>query len=233
MIFGGYSRPFLGLTVCGDRFLVAEDGDGLVAAVIDGLGHGPESSVAAERAAEVIHGHLHMSPEAMVLRCHDELKATRGAAIGVLRIEADGRGEFCGIGNVEVQSLAGRAPSVFCLAGIVGHNLRHAKSMPFHMGEGDVYCVLSDGVSSRGDLRSCLPGAPQEVARRIVDQWGRAHDDATALVLGYRAGELLASRAETSPAAPASRTTLHDRRLPPPRAARPAARRGPGSQPGE
>jgi hypothetical protein len=198
MRYGGFSRPFRGLTVCGDRFFAVETEGAVVAAVIDGLGHGYESSEAAERAVEVIRDHLHLSPEAMVLRCHEALRATRGAAVGVLKIEPSGSGIFCGVGNIEVQSLVGRAPSVFCLAGIVGHNLRQARSMPFQMDAGDVYCVLSDGVSARGDgKKGCLPGPPDEVARKIVETWGRAHDDATALVLGYRADALLAGAAGT------------------------------------
>jgi hypothetical protein len=153
--------------------------------VIDGLGHGHESAVAAVRAVEVIRESLDLNVSAIVMRCHKELKPTRGAAVGVLKVGADGKGEFCGIGNVEVQALVGRPPSVFCLAGIVGHNLRVARPMPIQMEKGDIYCLMSDGVSTRGNLKSCLPGRPEMVARRIVEQWGRAHDDATALIIGY------------------------------------------------
>lgn len=192
---GGYSRPFKGLTICGDSFVLEHRDGSLLAAVIDGLGHGYESSVAAERAAEVIRELSDLSVEAILRRCHQELRVTRGAAVGVLKIEASGEGEFCGIGNIEVQSLKGSAPSVFCLAGIVGHNLRTFKVMPFRMKTGDIYCVMSDGVSTRGNLKSCLPGAPEAVARRIVEQWGRAHDDATAVVLGYGEESLLAELA--------------------------------------
>ena len=188
---GGYSRPFKGLTVCGDSFVLEHRDGALLAAVIDGLGHGYESSVAAERAVEVIREFAELSVEAILRRCHQELKVTRGAAVGVLKIEASGEGEFCGIGNIEVQALNGAAPSVFCLAGIVGHNLRNFKVMPFRMKTGDIYCVMSDGVSTRGNLKSCLPGPPDTVARRIVEQWGRTHDDATAVVLGFGEATLL------------------------------------------
>lgn len=188
---GGFSRPFQGLTVCGDSFVIVENNGTFLAAVIDGLGHGFESWVAAEKAAEVIREHADLAVEPILMRCHKELRATRGAAVGILRIESSGEGEFCGIGNIEVQALAGRAPSVFCIAGIVGHNLRTSRVMPFRMRPGDIYCVLSDGVSTRGDFQVCLPGAPVDVARRIVEQFGRAHDDATALVLGFEADSLL------------------------------------------
>jgi hypothetical protein len=189
--FGGYSRPFAGLSVCGDGFTVEQAGGAHLFAVIDGLGHGHESSVAAERALTVIREVAELPVFEILMRCHAELRVTRGAAIGLLRVEPDGRGEFCGIGNIEVQALAGKAPSVFCLAGIVGHNLRVARPMPVAMSPGDVYCLLSDGVSTRGNFKSCLPGSPELVAQRIVEQWGRTHDDATAVVLGYEADALL------------------------------------------
>jgi len=192
VIYGGYSRPFMGLTVCGDSYLVVEESEGgFLAAVIDGLGHGHESAVAAVRAVEVIRESTALTASAIVMRCHKELKPTRGAAVGVLKVGPDGRGEFCGIGNVEVQALAGKPPSVFCLAGIVGHNLRVARPMPVRMELGDIYCLMSDGISTRGNLKACLPGPPALVARRIVEQWGRVHDDATALIVGYGDNPLL------------------------------------------
>ena len=191
MRFGGYSRPFVGLTVCGDSYIAEENDSSFVCAVIDGLGHGHESAVAAQRAVEVIRESTTLSASAIVLRCHQELKSTRGAAIGLLKVDSSGQGEFCGIGNVEVQSLAGKPPSVFCLAGIVGHNLRVARPMPVRMESGDIYCLMSDGISTRANLKSCLPGSPEQVARCIVDKWGRAHDDATALIVGFGPSPLL------------------------------------------
>jgi negative regulator of sigma-B (phosphoserine phosphatase) len=185
---GGFSRPYKGLSICGDSFLVEQHNGTVLAAVIDGLGHGYESSVAAERATEVIRESADLSVGAILRRCHEALRVTRGAAVGILKIEEGGAGEFCGIGNIEVQALNGTPPSVFCLAGIVGHNLRTSKVMPVAMKPGDIYCLMSDGISTRGNLKACLPGEPETVARRIVEHWGKDHDDATAVILAY--GEL-------------------------------------------
>ncbi|HKH49284.1 MAG TPA: hypothetical protein VKM72_31845 [Thermoanaerobaculia bacterium] len=185
MKFGGFSRPFRGLTICGDSFVIEERDGTFLTAVIDGLGHGYESWVAASTAVEVIRASVDLSVDGIVRRCHQELRVTRGAAIGVLKVDSSGAGEFCGVGNIEVQAINGSSPSIFCLAGIVGHNLRTSKVMPVLMRPGDIYCLMSDGVSSRGNFKSCLPGDPESVARRIVEQWGRAHDDATAVVIGY------------------------------------------------
>jgi negative regulator of sigma-B (phosphoserine phosphatase) len=199
---GGFSRPLAGFAECGDTFVVANSpGGALLVAVVDGLGHGEEAGLAARAAAEIICGHLDLPVGEILRQCDRALQATRGAAVGVLRLEEDGRGEFCGIGNIEVQGLAGEAPGLFCLAGIVGHNLRTVRAMPVAMRSGDVYCLHSDGVTGRGNLRGCLPGAPAAVARRIVESFGRSHDDATAVVLGYGAGARLSGAAEAAGAA--------------------------------
>jgi hypothetical protein len=191
---GGFSRPYRGLTVCGDSFVIEERDGGFLAAVVDGLGHGYESSVAAEAAADVIRTHLEHDVAQILTRCHQALRVTRGAAVGIVKIDASGGGEFCGVGNIELRALCGQTPSVFCLAGIVGHNVRASRIMRFSMQPGDIYCMMSDGISSRGDFKSCLPGAPETVARRIVEQWGRSHDDATAVILGYGDSHLLAAQ---------------------------------------
>jgi hypothetical protein len=191
---GGFSRPYKGLSICGDSFIIEQREGEVLAAVIDGLGHGYESSVAAERAVEVIREHAGLTVGAILQRCHQELRTTRGAAVGVLKVTASGEGEFCGIGNIEVQALNGQPPSIFCLAGIVGHNMRSSKVMKVAMKPGDIYCLMSDGISTRGNLKSCLPGPAETVARRIVESWGKDHDDATAVVLGFGDAALLAEK---------------------------------------
>jgi negative regulator of sigma-B (phosphoserine phosphatase) len=193
---GGYSRPLAGFVECGDAFVVCglglEAGGGpLLVAVVDGLGHGKEAGVAAQAAARIVRERHELPVDEIMRHCDRELQSTRGAAMGVLRAFPDGSGEFCGIGNIEVQILAGQPPGLFCLPGIVGHNLRTLRTMPFTMQAGDIYCLHTDGVSGRGGLHGCLPGAPETVARCIVDRWGRPHDDATAVGLGSGAGARL------------------------------------------
>lgn len=207
---GGYSRPLPGFVDCGDTFVIERldggrpsagaerihlgersAGGALLLAVVDGLGHGKEAGLAAQAAARTVLEHRELPLEQILRHCDQQLHPTRGAAMGVLRLGEDGRGEFCGIGNIEVQSLAGQPAALFCLPGIVGHGMRTLRTMPFTMQSGDIYCLHTDGVSSRGNLRNCLPGAPETVARCIVDGWGRLHDDATAVVLGYGAGAKL------------------------------------------
>jgi hypothetical protein len=202
---GGFSRPYKGLSICGDSFVIEERQGTTLVAVVDGLGHGYESSVAAERAVAVIREFGDLSVGPLLLRIHQELRPTRGAALGIMKVDEQGAGEFCGIGNIEVQALNGQPPSVFCLAGIIGHNMRTSKVMPVTMKNGDIYCLMSDGISTRGNLKGCLPGTPDAVARRIVEHWGKDHDDATAVILGFGEGTLLTTDSTAATAAAVAR----------------------------
>jgi negative regulator of sigma-B (phosphoserine phosphatase) len=179
----GHSRALIGLDVCGDDFFVRDEDASLLLGVIDGLGHGPESAVAAKRAREIIlDAPRGTSLGGLMELCHAGLRATRGAAMALVRLDTSGEAAFCGIGNIDARAVVGKPPSVFCLPGIVGHNVRRIREMPFTVVAGEIQCLVSDGVLARADLATCLEGPPHELARRIVDRCGRAHDDATALV---------------------------------------------------
>jgi phosphoserine phosphatase RsbX len=200
--FGSHARPYAGLTVCGDASVVLRGNGTVLAALIDGLGHGLDAAVAADRAIEVIAAHRGCDTAAVMWACHHALRSTRGAAVALLAIAEDGVGEFCGVGNIEVLAASGNRPQVFSVAGIVGHNFRKASPMRFRMNPGDIYCLVTDGVSSRAEVATCPPLDPCAMARQVVERWGRFSDDASALVVAFRA-ELA-----TSPKAPAVPTQL-------------------------
>ena len=66
---GGFSRPYKGLSICGDSFVIEQSNGFVLAAVFEGLGHGYESSVAAELAVEVIRESVDQSVGAILQRC--------------------------------------------------------------------------------------------------------------------------------------------------------------------
>lgn len=179
----GFSRPYPGLRVCGDDFVILPGAAHLTIGVIDGLGHGADAAHAASLARRVLVASPDAEPEALLMLCHEALRGSRGAALAVVRVAADGAGVFCGVGNIELRTLVGTPQSVFCIAGIVGHNVRRMRPMPFRVAPGDVHCLLTDGVQTRADLAPCLTGERAGWAERIVTTFGRAHDDATAVVL--------------------------------------------------
>ena len=98
------SRALSGEAVCGDLHLIKPIPDGVLLAVADGLGHGDEATVAARTALAILEEHSEEPLEALVTRCHDALRKTRGAVMTVATLNSfsfEGRLAWLGVGNVE------------------------------------------------------------------------------------------------------------------------------------
>jgi len=194
------ARPIPGEHVSGDLH-VTVPGERLVMAVIDGLGHGPDAARAAGRAAEVVEAHPGERPDALLRRCHDELRSTRGAAITIASIdETGGEMTWVGVGNVQAALLQARpAPGsarewVPLRGGVVGYLLPVLRPGTIRLERDDVLVLATDGVRPVfGEWPG--PGEPPEsVAARILTEQGRDTDDALVLVARYRGG--LSTKAE-------------------------------------
>lgn len=180
---GFFSRPYPGESVCGDAVAVVLGASSITAAVIDGLGHGPEAHLAAEAARAAILSARDESPLDLVMRCHRELKGTRGAALAVVRLTSRGEGAFCGVGNISVATGGQHRLSLISHAGIVGQRLRKALEYPFTLPPGEVIGLFSDGMPSGLSLAGPQPTSLDESARWLVTQYGRPNDDATLLLI--------------------------------------------------
>jgi negative regulator of sigma-B (phosphoserine phosphatase) len=188
------ARPIPGEYVSGDRH-VAVRGERLVVAVIDGLGHGPDAAHAAGRAAKVVEAHPDDRPDALLRRCHEELRSTRGAAMTIASIdESGGEMTWIGVGNVQAALLqagptqAGIREWVPLRGGVVGYLLPSLRPGTVRLRRDDVLVLATDGVRPVfGDWPG--PAEPTgNVAARILDEQRRGTDDALVLVARYRGG---------------------------------------------
>ena len=95
----------------GDQYLVSRTGDGgVLVAVADGLGHGPEAASAARTAIGVLEAGHERDLGARFLRCHERLRDTRGVVLS-LGLFATGSLTWLGVGNVDgVLLRSGSAP---------------------------------------------------------------------------------------------------------------------------
>src|SRR5690242_7865590 len=75
-------------TVCGDLHLVKRMDRGVLLAVIDGLGHGPEAFAAAQVARALLEEYSEEPLGALVNRCHAGLRKTRWVVMTVATIGA-------------------------------------------------------------------------------------------------------------------------------------------------
>ena len=125
--WGAASRPLPGEIVCGDLHLIKRTRDGVLLAVVDGLGHGDAAMAAAQTAIAVLESHAEEPLTALVNRCHEALTKTRGVVMTVATLRwFEDELTWLGVGNVEAILLRAdrqaKAPSdrVLLRSGLVG-----------------------------------------------------------------------------------------------------------------
>lgn len=186
---GAVSVPKPEEQVCGDSLAVQHSGTTVSAMVVDGLGHGMLASAAAEQARRLFSAGFTPSPAAAVQKIHAGLRATRGAAVGVLTVDlAASRAVFCGIGNIAGLAAAGGNIRRFVsMNGIAGHTAGTLREFVYPCdGAGLVIVLHSDGVSTNWSLdryHGLAARHPSLIAAVLLRDWGRRRDDATVLVL--------------------------------------------------
>lgn len=176
-------RCAAGESLCGDGWAVVEAADATLLAVIDGLGHGPEAHQAAQAARATIERRGGLELEPLVAELGAALRDSRGACLGLARVDHRLARVRCAIvGNVEIVGL-GRAPiRPLPSPGIVGRALRKLRVCEALVSPGDRLFLYSDGISRRVELARYGRLGAQLAAEAVVRDFGVAHDDATCLV---------------------------------------------------
>jgi negative regulator of sigma-B (phosphoserine phosphatase) len=178
------SRPKIGEKVNGDAVVMRRHDACALFAVVDALGHGPTAAVVAERARSYLEEvSLELDIRKILTGLHAHLRGGRGAAAMICLLHDD-RLEGCGVGNVELRISASNVPVVLS-PGVLGGTVRN-----FRVFHGKLYLrsrivLFSDGVSARFQLDTLRDLPPPDLCEHLVEQHGRSHDDATALVVDY------------------------------------------------
>ncbi|MFI6347356.1 SpoIIE family protein phosphatase [Streptomyces sp. NPDC050560] len=184
---GAVCVPADGEQECGDGCAIVDSGTGRTALVVDGLGHGELAARAARAALKMFHASSHQPLPDIMNALHQALRHTRGAAVGLVRLEA-GRAQYCGVGNIRlcVLSIHESHRRLDGRPGVVGWNMPtpQLRTMPLHPGQ---VCVLySDGIEARWthDPSPFLLRLPAELLpAALVHRHRRTRDDSTALSL--------------------------------------------------
>jgi phosphoserine phosphatase RsbX len=175
----------------GDRFVVQPCADGLLLAAVDGAGHGTEAAAAASIAATTLRSFAHESPIALMLRCHEELKRTRGAVMTLVFVHVSDRTlTWLGVGNVEAvvcHQTSGRRTIDRALlrAGIIGYQLPVLRAETLPLRPLDTVILATDGVKPGFEEALDFRGDPQAIANNILARHGGGVDDALVLVARY------------------------------------------------
>lgn len=190
-------RPLPGERVSGDFYVVRPFADGVLLAVIDGLGHGPEANHAAHLAADSLSDSAERGVAAAIAECHEALRGSRGVVLTVA-VYRPGPGlfEWCGVGNVESilwqhpGEPDGRRESIASRGGVVGYQLPslHVASVP--VAPGDICCLATDGISSGFVEKTPAYLAPRALADHILARFARSTDDALVLAVRFIGSEV-------------------------------------------
>ena len=174
----------------GDGALVLRRPDGMLLAVVDGVGHGAEAADVRRAAEEIIQQAAGVDVRSIAASCHEGLKATRGATLGLVWLDRGAAtASWLGVGTVAgVLHRAGPGPRGSALlmpqgGGALGRRLPalHPALVPVHAG--DTIVLATDGLDRR--FIHEVPGVfqtEQQIADRIIDLHASGRDDALVLV---------------------------------------------------
>ena len=178
----------------GDDALVLADDDTALVAAVDGVGHGPRAREAAEAALASLRRDPRDDVVSLTERCHEALRATRGAAIGLALFRDAGTVTWLGVGNVTgrlVSAGALSAPAgrwLVSQSGIVGDDdLPPLHPATIQARRGDVLVLVTDGIDGAFGDGLGVSGTCEEIADRLLRDFARETDDALVVVARYLA----------------------------------------------
>lgn len=190
-------KPVAGETSIGDRFVVQPTLNGLLFAVIEGLGQGAEAARVAEAAVNVLTSQAASDLPSLIESCHARLHGTRGAVMTLGALSQTGVLRWVGIGNVlgvvvradprpfnedAKEFLVGRG-------GVVGDRLPSYQVASLKLRPGDTVIFATDGIDQAFLFRERLDLEPQPLAERILNTNAINGDDSLVLVVRYRGEE--------------------------------------------
>ncbi|HET9250912.1 MAG TPA: ATP-binding protein [Candidatus Eisenbacteria bacterium] len=187
VLAGAVCAPRPGETACGDAFAIENGASVTTVLVVDGLGHGPGAEEAAQTAVACFRAHPGDSPTEGMTRLHGVLRATRGAAAAIARIDRGRRVvRFAGIGNISGVVLGETSRHMISDHGIVGHSARQPHELEYPLPPHASVVLHTDGIGSRWKLES-YPGIlrkhPMVSAGLLFRDHRRGNDDATIVFL--------------------------------------------------
>jgi negative regulator of sigma-B (phosphoserine phosphatase) len=183
-----------GETQSGDRYWAGVVSNGMVFAVIDGLGHGPAAASAAGIAVETLDQHIGAPVTQLLQHCHEALRGSRGVTMSLAAFNTDdARLTWIGVGNVECALLhrdAGLPSDKLLLRnGVVGVRSPGLRAEELPVRPGDILTMVTDGVTAERALRISMQGRLEAVADGILADGSKGTDDALVLVARYRGAQ--------------------------------------------
>ncbi len=187
---GSFVRTAAGHFVGGDLAIVRSHENYLFLALVDVLGHGPQAYSTALELEEVILDWEDKFDLVQLMRAlHAHQKQGRGAVISLCTIESvTGDVRYVGIGNATCRTMGEHRHHMLTREGVVGQTMRTPSVDRMTLDQHDILLLYSDGVSSHFEMDEPFQlffDPLENVAQRVVEQFGRRHDDASCIAVRY------------------------------------------------
>jgi len=151
---GVATRPYPGLKVNGDAYVLKKWGQRALVAVIDGLGHGPHAHQAARMAKSYIEAHYDLPFVDLFRGTHRACQGSRGVVMATARFDCVARTvELAGIGNIETRLYNTNRPiRPVIRRGVIGGNAPSPLVTTHPWSPGALAILHSDGLSTHWHL---------------------------------------------------------------------------------
>lgn len=183
-------RPCTGERVSGDFAVTKKLEDGLLAAIVDVSGHGPEANELAVK----LEPEISNWPDADLTRLMRQLDrasaSSRGAAVGLAHFQSDGSLRYVGVGNTRIQKFGEKAWKGVSKDGVLGSRTPSLREESVALHEGDVIALFTDGLTERiseRDYPRLALETPPVIAQNLIKLFGKPYDDASCIVIKCRA----------------------------------------------
>lgn len=184
------ARALAGRVESGDQCLIQPFPGGVLASVVDGLGHGAGAAAAARVAIAALTSYAHEPLDLLLRHCHEDLKKTRGVVMSLAAFDARGRTmTWLGVGNIRGVLLRADAQAdptrewLLARGGVVGYHLPSPRPIVHPIARGDVLIFATDGIHSNFAQALTLGDPPPQMAERVLARSSRGTDDALVLVM--------------------------------------------------
>jgi hypothetical protein len=187
-------RPYPGEVISGDDAAFIPCDSGFLAAVSDGLGHGPEAREASNRSLEALAEVRDLPLDSAVLPLNQALSGTRGCAMCIVRfVEKESALECVSVGDVHAHLYHLRDAHFFTSTPmILGEGRESSQRIRVErvgIQPGSALVMFTDGLKSRTTLKGQLDILRQPaigIAERLIEREARPDDDALVLVARFR-----------------------------------------------
>jgi len=191
-------RAMDGGSYCGDQTGIWPDDNGqhgaqpCVCCLVDGLGHGLHAKQAACKIIQYVARHRHDTPEQLFRGCDVAMRHERGGVMAVAWIEGD-QLSYAAVGNI-AGYLARHTDDGFRMEqlhmdrGMISGGFKRLNVQQRTLAAGDLLIMHSDGLHPFYHLAAWQPALndPQHLATLLIEDQGKATDDACVLVYQHQ-----------------------------------------------